>query len=101
MNCSLVFVLEILPLPNRIVTISRSLFQMISNSKLRTPFSPIIFDYANFLISSGKVEDISSYGPISARLGSKTETFLKDMKDFWINSATLKTPFSLDKVSGS
>lgn len=74
---------------------------MLSNSKFRTPFSPIIFDYANFLISSGKVEDVSYYGPISARLGWKTETLLKDMKDFWNNSANIKTPFSLDKVRRS
>ena len=65
---------------------------------VRTPHSPIIFDFAKFLINSGKVEEISAYSPIISRLGFKSEKFLEEMKSFWSMAGTMKKPFELDKV---
>lgn len=64
----------------------------------RTPHSPIIFDFAQFLINSGKVEEISAYSPIISRLGFKNEKFLEEMKAFWGTAGTSKKIFDLDKV---
>ena len=65
---------------------------------VRTPYSPIIFDFAQFLINSGKFEEISAYNPIISRLGFKNEKCLEEMKSFWTMTGTMKTPFELDKV---
>lgn len=66
---------------------------------VRTPHSPIIFDFAQFLINSGKIEDISTYGPIISRLGFKNnEKFLEEMRSFWNSTSTSKKPFPMDKV---
>lgn len=65
---------------------------------VRTPNSPIIFDFAQFIINSGKVEEISAYAPIFSRLGFKNEKFLDEMKTFWTSAGTSKKTFELDKV---
>lgn len=67
-------------------------------SSVRSPHSPIIFDFAQFLINSGKVEDLSAYGPIISRLGFKNDKFLEEMRSFWASSGSLKKHFALDKV---
>ncbi len=67
-------------------------------SSFRSPHSPIIFDFAQFLINSGKFEDLSAYGPIISRLGFKNDKFLEEMRSFWTSSSSLKKPFALDKV---
>jgi hypothetical protein len=68
-------------------------------SSFHQPSSPIIFDFAQFLINSGKVEDLSAYGPIISRLGFKNEKFLEEMRSFWTSSTSLKKNFALDKVA--
>lgn len=75
--------------------------QLLMNSNLsaRGPLSPIIFDFAQFLIDSGKVEDVSAYGLIISRLGFKNDKFLEEMRSFWTLAATSKKPFILDKVN--
>lgn len=76
----------------------QSACQMSHFSSILSPHSPIIFDFAQFLINSGKVEDLSAYGPIISRLGFKNDKFLEEMGSFWTSSSSLKKPFALDKV---
>ena len=65
----------------------------------RTPHSPIIFDFAQFLINSVKFEDVYEYVTIICRLGIvDNEKFLEEMRSFWNAAATFKKPFPLDKV---
>lgn len=71
---------------------------MTSSLSVRSPLSPIIFDFAQFLIDSGKFEDATAYGLIISRLGFKNEKFLEEMRSFWTSAATSKNPFVLDKV---
>ena len=65
----------------------------------RQPASPIVFDYAKFLISSKKTDDFKAYGPIVARLGFSSESFLNEMKKFASESAARKALFNIDTVS--
>lgn len=54
---------------------------------VRTPFSPIVIDYAKFLAKSGKANEVQSYGPIVSRLGFQLETFLNEMKQFYTSAS--------------
>lgn len=65
---------------------------------LQQPTTPIVFDYAKFLISSKKTADIKAYGPIVTRLGFSADSFLTEMKKFTTEAATRKTNFNIDKV---
>lgn len=65
----------------------------------RQPLTPIVFDYAKFLISSGKFADAKAYGAIVSRLGFKADSFSAEMKKFATSASTFKGSFVIDKVS--
>ena len=65
---------------------------------VRTPPSPIVFDFAQFLINSSKVDESTAFGPIISRLGFDEDTFLNEMKSFGNGTFSSKKPFVMDKV---
>lgn len=73
-------------------------FEMNCLLSIKSPQPPIIFDFANFLIKSGKVDDYSSYGPIITRLGFNSNTFIDEMRAFAKESSTSKKTFVINKV---
>ena len=65
----------------------------------RIPPAPIVFDFAQFLINSGNIDESTALWPIISRLGFDEDKFLNEMKSFGNIIFSSNKPFIMDKVT--